>query len=312
MSRPANGLRRVLAFGGIVLGSFAIGVAVSAAAGGLAAVVGDRLEDLSKGRSPTPSGALLEWRDVPDFLHAWTGSMRALVEELAPSGFTGIAALAIAVVVSAAPALLSAPALAHWDGEPCRRSLRASVAGASILGGACALGILMTAWDAGTLLLDAVGLVDLSGASRGTVLLGDNGIFLFPAWLVAGLVWAWLIARAGAAQRPDRIDRAVRWIFHGTCLELAIAAPTYVFAMRRDTCWCSWGSWLAITAGTTALALLCGPAILLMATRESRLRWVRGVCADCGYPRRGGEARCPECGQDHAGPGATAPVAGTQ
>ena len=312
MPRPANGLRRLLAFGGIVLGSFVVGVAVSTAAGGLVAVAGDRLADLLKGRLPTPSGALFEPRDVPELLETWAASMVALVKELGPGGFSGFLALLITVVVCVAPAMLAAPALARWDGEPCRRSLRASVAGASILGGACALGILMTAWDAGALLLDAVGFVDLSGASRGTVLLGDNGIFLFPAWLVAGLVWAWLIARAGAAQRPDRIDRAVRWIFHGTCLELAIAAPTYVFAMRRDTCWCSWGSWLAITAGTTALALLCGPAILLMATRESRLRWVRGVCADCGYPRRGGEARCPECGQDHAGPGATAPVAGTQ
>jgi hypothetical protein len=308
---PATGLRRLLAFGGIVLGSFAVGVAVSTAAGGLAAVVGDRLADLLRGRMPTPSGALLEPRDIPKLLEEWTSAMAALVMELGPDSFGGVVALLITVVACAAPAMLAAPALARWDGEPCRRSLRVSVAGASILGGACALGILMTAWDAGALLLDAVGLVDLSGASRGTVLLG-NGLFLFPAWLVAGLVWAWLLARAGAAQRPDRIDRAVRWIFHGTCLELAIAAPTYVFAMRRDTCWCSWGSWLAITAGTTALALLCGPAILLMATRESRLRWVRGVCADCGYPRRGGEARCPECGQDHAGPGATAPVAGTQ
>lgn len=298
----------MLAFGGIVLGSFVVGVAACTAAGGLAAVMGKRLEDLFTGRSPTPSGALLEWRDAPEFLDAWAGSMWGLVMELAPSGVTGFAALAIAVAACAAPALLSAPALAPWDGEPCRRSLRASVAGASILGGACALGILMTAWDAGALLLDAVGLVDLSGASRGTVVLG-NGLFLFPAWLVAGLVWAWLIARAGAARRPDRIDRAVRWIFHGTCLELAIAAPTYVFAMRRDTCWCSWGSWLAITAGTTALALLCGPAILLVATRESRLRWMRGVCADCGYPRRGGEARCPECGRAHPAPVAGAPAA---
>ncbi|MBU3683167.1 MAG: hypothetical protein FGM39_03980 [Phycisphaerales bacterium] len=310
MTTPGNGLRRALAFAAIALGSFVVGLATCTAVGGLFAMFGNRLADLLNGRVASPPMPFFGWAEVPELLRAWCSAMAEVVGELVPDGPTGIAVLAIAVLATAAPALLSAPALGRWDGEPNRRSLRASVAGASILGGACALGILMTLWDALALALWAVGAIDSDSIGRGSTLLAWNGLPLFAAWLAAGLAWAWLLARAGAARRPDRIDRTVRWIFRGTCLELAIAAPTYVFAMRRDSCWCSWGSWLAITAGTTALVLLCGPALLLMATREARLRWVRTVCADCGYPRRGGEARCPECGTVHRAPGGATATGG--
>lgn len=310
MTPPGNGLRRALAFAAIVLGSFVVGLAACTAVGGLVAVLGNRLADLLNGRVSPPPKPLFDWTDVPEFLRQWWDAMAGVAKELVPDGWTGIAALAIALLASCAPALLAAPSLARWDDEPRRRSLRASVAGASILGGACALGILMTLWDAAALAIRGLGMADSDVIGRGSALLSFNGMLLFPAWLVAGLIWAWLLARAGAARNPDRIDRAVRWIFRGTCLELAIAAPTYVFAMRRDSCWCSWGSWFAITAGTTALVLLCGPALLLMATREARLRWVRTVCAECGYPRRGGEVRCPECGTAHVAPAGAATAAG--
>ena len=310
MTPPGNGFRRASAFAAIALGSFVVGLATCAAVGGLVAVSGDRLADLLNGRVSSPPRPFLDWTDVPELLRQWWQAMAAILSELVPDGWSGTAALAIAVLATCAPALLSAPALVRWDGEPGRRSLRASVAGASILGGACALGILITLWDALALALRASGAIDSDSIGRGATLMHGDGIVLFPAWLVAGLVWAWLLARAGAARNPDRIDRAVRWIFRGTCLELAIAAPTYVFAMRRDSCWCSWGSWFAITAGTTALVLLCGPALLLMATREARLRWVRAACAECGYPRRGGEARCPECGTVHRAPAGAPAAAG--
>jgi hypothetical protein len=310
MIPPGNGLRRASAFAAIALGSFGVGLASCTAVGGLVAVLGDRLADLLNGWVASPPKPFLDWTDVPELLRGWWSAMVAIAEELVPDGWMGIAALAIALLASCAPALVAAPALVRWDGEPSRRSLRASVAGASILGGACALGILMVLWDAAALAIRGLGMVDSDVIGRGAALLSSDGVLLFPAWLVAGLVWAWLLARAGAARNPDRIDRAVRWIFRGTCLELAIAAPTYVFAMRRDSCWCSWGSWIAITAGTTALVLLCGPALLLMATREARLRWVRAACAECGYPRRGGEARCPECGTVHRAPAGAPPAAG--
>jgi hypothetical protein len=310
MTPPGNGLRRALAGAAIVLGSCVVGLATCTAVGGLCGVLGDRLADLLNGKASTPLRPLLAWSDVPEFARGWWSAMGEVLEQMVPDGPTGIAVLAIVVLVTAAPALMSAPALARWDAEPNRRSLRASVAGASILGGACALGMLMVLWDVAALAIHGLGIVDGDVIGRGTGLLSWNGLLLFPAWLAAGLVWAWLLSRAGAARSPDRIDRTVRWIFRGTCLELAIAAPTYVFAMRRDSCWCSWGSWFAITAGTTALVLLCGPALLIMVTREARLRWVRSVCAECGYPRRGGEARCPECGTEHRAPAGAPAAAG--
>ena len=124
---------------------------------------------------------------------------------------------------------------------------------------------------------------------------------LVPAWVVAGTIWALLIRRAGLAARPDGLDRMVRRIFAGTCVELAIAAPTLVVATRRDDCYCSWGSWWAIVAGITSLGLLCGPAIVLLATRKTRMQWMRGVCLECGYPLRGTGGPCPECGKSVPG-----------
>ena len=100
----------------------------------------------------------------------------------------------------------------------------------------------------------------------------------------------------------------MRWIFAGTAAEAAIAVPTLVLGLRRDSCYCSWFSWWVLVAGTTALILLCGPAIILLRTREARLGWMRGACVQCGYPRRGTSGVCPECGTAHP-TGATPPAA---
>ena len=87
-----------------------------------------------------------------------------------------------------------------------------------------------------------------------------------------------------------------RRLFAGTCVELAIAAPTYALGIRRDSCWCEWGSWFGIVGGIAILTVLCGPMLVLLWTREARLQWIRASCRRCGYPLRTGSAVCPECG----------------
>jgi hypothetical protein len=175
-----------------------------------------------------------------------------------------------------------------------------SVAGAAFLGGACVLGILGTVWDVVGLALTPAPTGPGQWLRGGSLALVP--LVLIPAWIVSGTVIALLLRRAGRAHHPDRIDRFVRWIFAGTCVELAIAAPTYVVAMRRDDCHCSWGSWWAIVAGTASLGVLCGPALVLLATRRARMQWMRGTCLQCGYPMRGNAGgTCPECGGTNAG-----------
>ena len=115
-------------------------------------------------------------------------------------------------------------------------------------------------------------------------------------WLASGVVWALLLRRAGAHRRPGQVDRWVRGLFAGSALELGLAAPTYAFALRRDSCYCGWGSWYAIVAGLTSVMLLCGPWALLLATRKARMQWLRGACGNCGYPLRTASPVCPECG----------------
>jgi hypothetical protein len=212
-----------------------------------------------------------------------------------PEAAAGLAVVAVAVI---GPAMIAAPALRSTPPTPRGRSMRASVAGAAVLGGACVLGVIATAWD-------VLGLAATPAPTEPTQLLRGGGLvmvpwLLVPAWVVAGTIWALLIRRAGLAARPDGLDRMVRRVFAGTCVELAIAAPTLVVATRRGDCYCSWGSWWAIVAGITSLGLLCGPAIVLIATRRTRMQWMRGVCLECGYPLRG-VGTCPECGKSVPG-----------
>ncbi len=119
---------------------------------------------------------------------------------------------------------------------------------------------------------------------------------LFVGWLVTGSVWALALRSAGSHRDPRRIDRAVRWLFAGSLVELALAAPTFAIASRRDSCFCGWVSWWGIALGTSTLLLLCGPMILLMRTHEARVQWMRSACPTCGYPQRSRGDRCSECG----------------
>lgn len=226
-------------------------------------------------------------------------SVVELGRDLYPDDLESSIELLVVAVAVVGPALIAAPALRSEAPHPRGRSLRASVAGAALLGGACVIGVLATAWD-------ALGLaVTAAPQEPGQWLRGGSMVLvpyvLVPAWIAAGFGWALLIRRAGTARQPDGLDRMVRRIFAGTCVELAIAAPTLVVATRRDDCSCSWGSWWAIVGGITSLGLLCGPAIVLLATRKARMQWMRGVCMDCGYPRRGGGTVCPECGKSVPG-----------
>jgi hypothetical protein len=306
-------LRRALALLALVVATFGAALATSTLAGGAAVRVGEWIHSDAPRDAPAasdPSAAAPSarpWSVVAGLLDEWLGIMGDVVRELTRGELRGNIALAFAAAVSVAPALIAAPALRRTPPEHPGRSLRWSIAGAAFLGGTCALGILATLWD-------LVGLASVAAPEEPpSMLRGGNVIFpqvLVPAWAISGLLWAWAFARAGKAHAPDRLDRLVRWLVAGSCVELAIAAPTYAAAARRDTCYCAFGSWMAIVSGVTVLTVLCGPALLLLSTRRTRAEWMRAVCHECGYRRHGTQERCPECGSafECASPAVGAPV----
>ena len=205
----------------------------------------------------------------------------------------------IGVVLALATAFLAAPAIlapAPLGVKP--RSLRLSLAGAAVVGGLLMVGVI-------GLMLDL--LCVFSQSSSGSTLSESTLVFVAFAWALSGLLIAWLLARAGAARNPTGIDRWVRWLFAGTLIEATIAAPTFAVAVRRDYCQCSWSSFWILGIGAGLLAMLCGPAIILLRSRASRREWMRAACMECGYPRRGTGPMCPECGRPYVAEGQQRP-----
>jgi hypothetical protein len=293
-------MRRALAF----LALFALNLVLGIVAVTVGVWVASALHELENPKAPAATIVNPPTQDALQQLAETVLSIgRSIVQIVADAralDASSALVLAFAVLAALAPAMVVAPALRTSPPAPGSRSLAVSVAGAAILGGACVLGILGTIWDVFGLALTPAPTEPGQWLRGGSLALVP--LVLIPAWIVAGTVIAVLLRRAGRAHHPDRIDRFVRWIFAGTCVELAIAAPAYVVAMRRDDCQCSWGSWWAIVAGTASLGVMCGPALVLLATRKARMQWMRGTCLHCGYPMRGSAGgTCPECGEPNAG-----------
>lgn len=282
-----GGGRRLAALGAVTAASFVLGIAAVSIAGLVARFVGAIVHDpaeLMEGNPPRFAMMVSELQSK--MLAAWFEAAKAVLAYMAEGDLEANSALAVACAVSIAPALLVAPVFRPSRPAAEGRSLRTSVAGAAIIGGGLALGIVACIGD----------LVGLAWHGEGTAEYFVQPAVSIPAWAVLGSAWAFLLARAGRARTPDRLDRFVRWLFAGTCVELAIAAPTYALGMRKDDCYCGWSSWWAICAGTAALVLLCGPMLILLATRKARMQWMRSACLGCGYPRRSGGTVCAECG----------------
>ena len=191
----------------------------------------------------------------------------------------------IYLVLVVAPVAMVAPIVGPPGLVEGGRSLRTSAIAAGIVSGSVCAGLLGCLGDLAWLALT-------SGSPNQTVSL----IGLLVAWLVMGTVAAVLLAHAGRERNPAHLVRFVRWLLAGTVVELALAVPTLAAANRRDNCACGWSSFWALSAGLVTLGALCGPALVLLLTRDARRHWARSACMRCGYPRRTDTAMCSECG----------------
>jgi hypothetical protein len=237
----------------------------------------------------------LDMRDTLDL--SWESLLREGVRALREGGPAAISIGALLLLVGMSPALIAAPGVLVKPGERSRVPLKFSMLGAAILGGLLALLIVATA-------VELFALVRWSAQDRSAAMILLHPAPMLLGWLVMGALWTLAFRAAGRHRDPTRIDRAVRWLFAGSLVELALAAPTYAMASRRDQCACAWVSWWGIVLGTATLLLLCGPMILLMRSFETRVQWMRAACPKCGYPQRSRTGTCSECGHVLGAPAA--------
>lgn len=131
-------------------------------------------------------------------------------------------------------------------------------------------------------------------------------------WTVGGFIWYRLLRSAGRSHDPTGLDRLLRRLLAGTAIEVALGTLAVLLVRRRHDCLCITGSFFSLAYSLTVLLWMCGPWAVLFATRAERSRWRLHACVDCGYLRRPGSARCPECGHvyeddEAAADGETAP-----
>jgi len=285
----AHGGRRVAVLAGLLLGMWVTALLVGTFFGTLAVAVG---QVIHHGPSSMPVPSQFLW----EFLRGWWSAIGLVTSVLAFQENSAQAALlawpfVAGLVVS--PLLMLAPLVGMQRHRPSGIPLRWSIVGAGSLGGLLALAILLVLFDMARMLARHWSGDDLLRS------LGEWKFYglMLAIWGLAGFLWARALARGGRHGPPDRVHRVVRWLFAGTCVELALAAPTYALASRKSDCWCDWLSWWSIVAGTVMLTVLCGPMLVLLWTREARLHWIRKACVHCGYPCRSGSTVCSECGK---------------
>ena len=219
----------------------------------------------------------------------WGELIGALGDGILSRGPGSFALVAVITLVGLSPALISAPAVFLQPGQRPRLPLTLSMAGAACMGGLLALLFVTTA-------MELFALLQWSAQDSSPARLLMHPVPLLVAWLVSGALWALLFRSAGQHRTPSPVDRAVRWLFAGSLVEMALAAPTFAMASRRDSCFCGWMSWWGVVIGSATLFLLCGPMLLLLRTYEARVQWMRSSCPKCGYPQRSRGDRCSECG----------------
>lgn len=176
------------------------------------------------------------------------------------------------------------------------RSLLPSVIVASVIGalGCALLWVAMVEGVCAFACGDAEEFNGVYGMVVGTAYLTGLGV-----WILGGFLWFMLLARAGSLRNPAGLDRLVRWLFAGTCVELLLGVVFYLQVRRKTDCYCAMASFWSIVLGAGTLFWMCGPWAVLLVTRRERLQWARGACRQCGYPRRTDADLCPECGARH-------------
>jgi hypothetical protein len=121
------------------------------------------------------------------------------------------------------------------------------------------------------------------------------------SWAVVAVGWVfWLVVFGLLWRGPwsQTLRRLYRTILAGTALELLVTLPVDVHVRKRQNCYCTTGTYCALTIGLFAALWCFGPGLVfLLLTRARQRRRLPGHCRACGLDvRQSPGSSCPDCG----------------
>jgi hypothetical protein len=79
------------------------------------------------------------------------------------------------------------------------------------------------------------------------------------------VVWAFVFRHfAKSDDENSLLKRLIRWLLHGSILELIIAVPSHVIVRRRDDCCAPIGTFWGIATGISVMLLCFGPGVYFL------------------------------------------------
>jgi hypothetical protein len=129
----------------------------------------------------------------------------------------------------------------------------------------------------------------------------DQPPFDLTTWIVVLVGWGfWLIVFTLLCRGPwpQTFRRLYRTVVAGTALELLVTVPVDVVVRKRAGCYCTTGTYCALTVGMFVAIWCFGPGlVLLLLIRARQRRRLRGHCRACGLDiRQAPGPHCPDCG----------------
>jgi hypothetical protein len=88
------------------------------------------------------------------------------------------------------------------------------------------------------------------------------------------IIWAVIFRSFARSDDPDSLlKRIVRWLLHGSILELLVAVPSHIIVRRRGDCCAPLGTFWGIVTGISIMLLCFGPGVFfLFVERFERLK----------------------------------------
>lgn len=93
---------------------------------------------------------------------------------------------------------------------------------------------------------------------------------VLAAWIVSWLIWTPVLLHR-SRREADAVERFVGKNIAGSAVGLALCLPWYFVLRRKQSCYCSLGTFWALVLGLWSLLVIGGPLLFVLA-RDRRLR----------------------------------------